>query len=69
MWEALGWGALAASSLVIGALLGVSRQWHQWLIGVVLGFGTATLHLHAPALLRPGPVQGIARLLVTLERG
>jgi zinc transporter, ZIP family len=43
MWEALGWGALAASSLVIGALLGVARQWHQWLIGVVLGFGAGAL--------------------------
>jgi zinc transporter, ZIP family len=43
MWEALGWGALAASSLVIGAVLGVARPWHQGLIGVVLGFGAGAL--------------------------
>ena len=43
MWEALGWGALAASSLVIGAVLGVARQWHQLLIGIVLGFGAGAL--------------------------
>jgi ZIP family zinc transporter len=39
----LGWGALAASSLVIGALLGIARHWHQPLIGVVLGFGAGAL--------------------------
>ena len=43
MWAALGWGALAASSLVIGAVLGVARQWHQWLIGLILGFGAGAL--------------------------
>jgi ZIP family zinc transporter len=43
MWEALGWGALAASSLLIGAVLGVARRWHQGLIGVVLGFGAGAL--------------------------
>ena len=35
MWEALGWGALAASSLVIGAVFGVALRWHQGVIGVV----------------------------------
>ena len=43
MWEALGWGALAASSLVIGAILGVARRWHQGWIGAVLGFGAGAL--------------------------
>jgi len=43
MWEALGWGAVAASSLVIGAILGVARQWHPGWIGAVLGFGAGAL--------------------------
>jgi zinc transporter, ZIP family len=41
--EALGWGALAASSLVIGALLGLLRQWPERAIGVVLAFGAGAL--------------------------
>jgi zinc transporter, ZIP family len=41
--EALLWGALAASSLVIGALLGVARQWSPRLVGLVLGFGAGAL--------------------------
>jgi ZIP family zinc transporter len=40
---ALGWGALAASSLVIGALLGMAREWPRRLIGVVLAFGAGAL--------------------------
>jgi ZIP family zinc transporter len=40
---ALLWGAIAASSLVLGALLGLARQWHGDLIGVVLGFGAGAL--------------------------
>jgi len=43
MWSALGWGALSASSLVVGALLGLARQWPVRLIGVVLGFGAGAL--------------------------
>ena len=43
MIEALGWGALAASSLVIGALLGVVRPWSAQLIGLVLAFGAGAL--------------------------
>ena len=43
MWEALGWGVVAASSLVIGAVLGVVRQWKPSQIGVVLGFGAGAL--------------------------
>jgi zinc transporter, ZIP family len=41
--EALLWGALAASSLVIGALLGVARQWSSRPVGLVLGFGAGAL--------------------------
>jgi zinc transporter, ZIP family len=40
---ALGWGALAASSLVIGALLGLVRPWPPRLIGLVLAFGAGAL--------------------------
>jgi ZIP family zinc transporter len=40
---AIGWGALAASSLVIGAALGLARPWPRKLIGLVLGFGAGAL--------------------------
>jgi zinc transporter, ZIP family len=40
---ALGWGALAASSLVIGAFAGLARPWPDRLIGLVLGFGAGAL--------------------------
>jgi ZIP family zinc transporter len=40
---AAGWGALAASSLVIGALLGLARRWPQRTVGVVLAFGAGAL--------------------------
>src|SRR4051794_12961866 len=43
MTAALGWGALAASSLVIGALLGLARPWPPRLIGLVLAFGAGAL--------------------------
>jgi ZIP family zinc transporter len=43
MLEALGWGALAASSLVIGAILGLARAWPERLVGVVLAFGAGAL--------------------------
>jgi ZIP family zinc transporter len=41
--EALGWGALTASSLVIGALLGLARRWPDRLVGHVLAFGAGAL--------------------------
>jgi zinc transporter, ZIP family len=41
--EALGWGALAASSLVIGALVGAARPWPERAVGLVLGFGAGAL--------------------------
>src|SRR5215213_5519598 len=37
------WGAVAAFSLVIGAVLGVVRRWDNRLIGAVLGFGAGAL--------------------------
>jgi ZIP family zinc transporter len=40
---ALGWGAVAASSLVFGALLGMARTWPGRLIGLVLAFGAGAL--------------------------
>jgi ZIP family zinc transporter len=43
MTAALGWGALAASSLVLGALLGLVRSWSDRLVGVVLAFGAGAL--------------------------
>lgn len=43
MLVALGWGLLAASSLIIGAALGVLRDWNQRFIGLVLGFGAGAL--------------------------
>ena len=43
MLAALGWGALAASSLVVGALLGLARPWSDRLVGLVLCFGAGAL--------------------------
>jgi zinc transporter, ZIP family len=40
---ALGWGLLAASSLVIGAALGLVRTWNRRFVGLVLGFGAGAL--------------------------
>lgn len=37
------WGALAASSLLVGALLGVARTWPGRLVGLVLAFGAGAL--------------------------
>jgi ZIP family zinc transporter len=43
MAASLGWGSLAASSLVIGALIGLSRPWPEQPVGLVLGFGAGAL--------------------------
>lgn len=43
MLAAVGWGALAASSLLVGALLSIARPWHDRVVGVVLGFGAGAL--------------------------
>jgi ZIP family zinc transporter len=43
MAAAFGWGALAASSLVIGAVLGLARDWSDRVVGLVLAFGAGAL--------------------------
>jgi ZIP family zinc transporter len=43
MIAALGWGALAAGSLVIGAVLGLLRAWPPRAVGTVLAFGAGAL--------------------------
>ena len=43
MGAALGWGTLAASSLVLGALLGIVRAWPARYVGIVLAFGAGAL--------------------------
>ena len=43
MLEALGWGAVAASSLTIGALLAYVRPWSPRQVGLVLAFGAGAL--------------------------
>ena len=43
MGAALGWGSLAAFSLVLGALLAVARPWPDRLVGLVLAFGAGAL--------------------------
>lgn len=43
MAAALGWGALAASSLVIGVLLAFARSWQPAPIGLILAFGAGAL--------------------------
>jgi propanol-preferring alcohol dehydrogenase len=37
------WGAVAASSLVIGAALGLARSWPRPLVGITLAFGAGAL--------------------------
>ncbi|HZA32415.1 MAG TPA: hypothetical protein VE462_12955 [Propionibacteriaceae bacterium] len=43
MLAALGWGTLASASLVIGAVLGLARDWKSAFVGAVLGFGAGAL--------------------------
>lgn len=43
MLAALGWGSLAAGSLVLGALLAFARPWSDFQIGLVLAFGAGAL--------------------------
>jgi ZIP family zinc transporter len=43
MGSAIGWGALAASSLVIGAALSFVREWSMRQVGYVLAFGAGAL--------------------------
>ena len=41
--SALGWGAIAAVSLAIGAVLAVVRDWRAGIVGGVLSFGAGAL--------------------------
>lgn len=41
--DPLGWGALAAASLVLGALLALARRWPDAVVGTVLAFGAGAL--------------------------
>jgi ZIP family zinc transporter len=43
MLAAVGWGTLAASSLVLGALLAFARPWPSRQVGLVLAFGAGAL--------------------------
>lgn len=43
MAAAVGWGALAASSLILGAVLGLAREWPERFVGLVLAFGAGAL--------------------------
>ena len=43
MLGALGWGGLAAASLLVGAVLALLRSWRTGLIGGVLAFGAGAL--------------------------
>ena len=43
MGAALGWGSLAAGSLVLGALLAFARRWPPVQLGLVLAFGAGAL--------------------------
>ena len=43
MLTALGWGILAASSLILGALLAFARPWSRPQVGGVLAFGAGAL--------------------------
>ena len=43
MTASIAWGALAASSLVLGALIGLVRPWPGRAVGAVLGFGAGAL--------------------------
>src|SRR6476661_4742260 len=43
MGASLFWGAISASSLLIGAVLGVVRPWNAKALGLVLGFGAGAL--------------------------
>lgn len=43
MGQAVLWGAVAASPLLVGALLALVRRWPDRLLGVILGFGAGAL--------------------------
>jgi hypothetical protein len=69
MGAALGWDVVAASSLVLGMLLGLARSWPSRLIALVLAFGAGALlvmlvdSMIPEATEKSGRVAGLATLL------
>lgn len=43
MGEAILWGVIAASPLILGAVLALLRRWPARLLGIILGFGAGAL--------------------------
>src|SRR5919198_1515873 len=54
MGSAAGWGALAASSLILGAVLGLARRWPERLVGAVLAVGAVAFYVLDGAFDRGG---------------
>jgi ZIP family zinc transporter len=76
--EATLWGAIAASTLLLGAALAMARPWHRRTIGLVAGFGAGalisalTLDLTATAFEEagvPGVVTGLALGAIAFTAG
>jgi ZIP family zinc transporter len=43
MLEAVVWGLVAASTLIVGAILAIALPWSRWMIGLGAGFGAGAL--------------------------
>ncbi len=69
MLAAIGWGALAASSLVLGALLALARRWPDRTIGLVLAFGAGALISAVSFELFAEGIEEAGRLPVALGLG
>jgi len=41
--EAVVWGLVAASTLIVGAILAIALPWRRWMIGLGAGFGAGAL--------------------------
>jgi ZIP family zinc transporter len=41
--EAVVWGMVAASTLIVGAILAIALPWRRWMIGLGAGFGAGAL--------------------------
>lgn len=63
MGAALGWGALSASSLVIGALLGLALRWPDREVGMVLAIGALVYFIADRAVERRSSGGGTALAL------
>jgi ZIP family zinc transporter len=71
MLASLGWGALAASSLLLGALLAFARRWPAEWVGLVLAFGAGALISAISFELAAGAARegGLARTAIGLGIG